>query len=57
MTIQELTKILEEHGITFWIEDGKVMAEDEYTYNGELHVDILDMTDISEEQLWDWLGY
>lgn len=57
MTIQELTKILEAHGITFWIEDGKVMAEDEYTYNGELHVDILDMTDISKEQLWDWLGY
>ena len=57
MTIQELTKILEAHGITFWIEDGKVMAEDEYTYNGVLHVDILDMTDISKEQLWDWLGY
>jgi hypothetical protein len=57
MTIQELTKILEAHGITFWFEDGKVIAEDEYTYNGELHTDILDMTYISKEQLWDWLGY
>lgn len=57
MYVHELVKILEAHGITFWIEDGKVMAEDEYTYNGELHVDILDMTDISKEQLWDWLGY
>ena len=57
MTIQELTKILKDHGIAFEIVDGKVMAEDVYTYNGELHVDILDMTDISKEQLWDWLGY
>ena len=33
------------------------MVEDDYTINGILHTDILDMTGISPEQLYDWLGY
>jgi len=57
MTIEKLTSILEKHGIKFEVIDNKVMAEDEYTINGVLHTDTLDMTDISPEQLYDWLGY
>ena len=57
MTIEKLTKILDQHFINYEIIGNKVMAEDVYTINGVLHVDVLDMTYISEEQLWDWLGY
>lgn len=57
MTITKLTAILERHGIKYEVIGSKVMAEDQYTINGVLHTDILDMTDISIEQLYDWLGY
>ena len=57
MYISELTKILDAHGIKYEVIGNKVMAEDNYTINGVLHTDILDMTYISKEQLWDWLGY
>ncbi len=57
MTIAELTRILTKHGISYEIIGSKVMAEDCYTINGVLHTDILDLTYISKEQLYDWLGY
>lgn len=57
MTIEKLTRILGKHGIKYEVIAGKVMVEDEYTINGVLHTDTLDMTDISPEQLYDWLGY
>ena len=57
MTIEKLTRILEKHGVPYELIDGKVMAEDCYTYNGVLYMDILDVTYISPEQLYDWLGY
>jgi hypothetical protein len=57
MTITKLTSILAKHGIKYEIIGNKVIAEDQYTINGALHTDTLDMTDISPEQLYDWLGY
>ena len=57
MTIKQLARILEQHGINYTIINNKVLAEDCYSINGVLHRDILDMTDISPEQLYDWLGY
>lgn len=57
MTIQELTNILNAHGITYEIADGKVIADDDYTLNGMNYTDKIDLTEISKEQLIDWLGY
>jgi len=57
MTITKLTSILERHGIKHEVIDNKVIAEDQYTINGVLHTDTVDMTGISTEQLYDWLGY
>lgn len=57
MTITQLTRILAKHGINFTIINNKVIAEDSYTINGVLHTDTLDITAISPEQLYDWLGY
>ena len=57
MPINKLTSILERHGIKYEVIDNRVMAEEEYTINGVLHTDTIDMTDISPVQLYDWLGY
>ena len=57
MTIKHIAKILSKHGINFTITGNRIMVEDDYTINGILHTDILDMTGISPEQLYDWLGY
>lgn len=57
MTISQIARILTKHGINYTITGNKIMVEDEYTINGILYTDTLDMTDISPEQLYDWLGY
>ena len=57
MTIKQLTKVLEQHGITFEIIANNVMVQDEYSINGVLHSDTVDLTDISNKELYDWLGY
>jgi hypothetical protein len=57
MTINELTHILDKHGIIYSIVNNKVIANDEYSVNGVLYTDTLDLTYISVEQLYDWLGY
>ena len=57
MTISQISKILEKHGINYTITGNRIIADDEYTLNGILHIDTLDMTDIDPEQLYDWLGY
>lgn len=57
MTITQLTRILDRHYINYEVIDGKVMAEEHYTINGVPGMDIIDLTDISPEQLYDWLGY
>lgn len=57
MTINELTHVLDKHGIIYSIVNNKVIANDEYSVNGVLYTDTLDLTYISVEQLYDWLGY
>ena len=57
MTISQIARILEKHSINYSIIGNKIIADDEYTINGILHTDTLDMTDISKEQLYNWLGY
>ncbi len=57
MTIKQLTRVLELHGITYEIIGNKVIAEDSYSINGILHTDPIDLTGIEREKLFDWLGY
>ena len=57
MTIKQLTRVLEQHGIAFQVIANKVIVEDEYTINGVLHSDTVDLTNISNKELYDWLGY
>ena len=57
MTISQIARILTKHGINYTITGNKIIADDEYTINGILHTDTLDMTDIDSEKLYEWLGY
>lgn len=57
MTIHNLTKLLDAHGINYDIIDNKVIADNSYTIDGILHADTIDLTDFSKEQLLTWLGY
>ena len=57
MTIQELTKILDAHGIAYEIINDRVIADDNYTLDGIGYTDKIDLTDYSMTQLKDWLGY
>ena len=57
MTNNQLTKVLEKHGIKFELVADKVIAQDEYTINGVLHSDTIDLTGITRGKLYDWLGY
>ena len=57
MTISQIERILAKHGIGYTITGNKIMADDEYTINGILHTDTIDLTGISKEHLYEWLGY
>ena len=57
MTIKTITRILDAHSITYYVTNGKVLAESNYTINSEPFTEIVDLTNASKQQLLDWLGY
>lgn len=57
MTLIQIAKILEAHSIGYTIECGRILANDEYTIDGVLHIEHTDVTDMSMRKLFDWLGY
>ena len=57
MTLIQIARILEAHYINYTIECGRIIAEDTYTLNGSYYEDKIDLTNINEQMLFDWLGY
>ena len=57
MTFIQIAKILEAHSIDFTIEDGRILAEDSYTLDGNYYTEQKDITSMSTTELFDWLGY
>jgi hypothetical protein len=57
MTTIQIAKILEAHSINYTIECGKILADDSYTLDGQLYTEQTDLTGISKQKLFDWLGY
>lgn len=57
MSNKTLSTILTIHGIAHEVINNKMMVENEYTIDGVLHTDTIDMTGISIDDLYDWLGY
>lgn len=57
MTVQEIAKILETHGINYEITGNKIIADSDYTLNGIQYTDKVNLSDMNKNQLYDWLGY
>ena len=57
MSNKLLSTILSIHFIEHKVIDNRVIAENEYTIDGVLHTETVDMTGISIDDLYDWLGY
>lgn len=57
MTLHTLTKTLKQHTIEFEVCDGRVIAEDAHTFEGQLIVAYVDLTDYTLAGLKVWLGY
>lgn len=49
--------ILDAHGIVTKTENGRLYAYEVGTINGELHIDLVDVTDFTTAELYTWLGY
>ena len=57
MTLKQIARILEAHYINYTIENNRIIATDSYTLNGAYYEDKVDLTNINEQKLFDWLGY
>lgn len=57
MTISYLTRILELHGINYEVVNGRVIADECYTLDGNFYTEQIDITNYTKTQLLDWLGY
>lgn len=57
MTTKQIARILDLHYINYTIECGRIIATDSYTLNGAYYEDRVDLTNINEQALFDWLGY
>lgn len=57
MSNKLLSTILSIHHIQHKVIDNRMLVENEYTIDGVLHTETIDMTDISIDDLYDWLGY
>lgn len=56
MTKQLIEIILKNHGIPYYINNGRVYADDMESYS-EPFENVTDVTDFTTEQLKTWLGY
>lgn len=56
MTLQRIEYILTNHSIPYYIENGRVYADDVASYS-EVFESVTDVTDFTTEQLKAWLGY
>jgi len=57
MLLQNMKRIIDNHGIETKLEGTKLIAKDEQVVNGELVVQWLDVTKWTTEQVKKWLGY
>ena len=57
MSINAIKNILTLHGINYSEENNRIIAEENYTFEGNLYTDLVDVTDWSRKKLIVWLGY
>lgn len=57
MSISAIKNILTLHGINYSEENNRILAEENYTFEGSLYTDLVDVTDWSRKEILIWLGY
>ena len=56
MTAERIAKILEQHGVPFYEQNGRIYA-DSMIGGTKLFEEIIDVTEWTFDELFDWLGY
>lgn len=56
MGIDRIGKILENHNVPFYVNNGRIYADSMIAGTG-LFEQVEDLTDCSRKKLYDWLGY
>ena len=56
MGIKTITAILDDHGVPYLIQDGRVLADSMIAFT-PLFSEIVDLTNYNRDQLYSWLGY
>ena len=57
MSNKLLSTILSIHHIEHKVINNRMMVENEYTLDGVFYTETIDLTGISIDDLYDWLGY
>ena len=58
MTAKAITKMLDLHSVTWYIDNGHIIAVSYYTTrNGRCYEEHTDLTGNTRQQLLSWLGY
>lgn len=53
---ERIARILELHGVPYYIKDGRIYADSMYA-DMQLFEEVVDLTDCTRPELYDWLGY
>ncbi len=56
MTIIVISRILKNHNIPFYVKNSRIYA-DSMCGGTEIYEEVIDVTDYSRAQLYEWLGY
>ena len=56
MSVNTITKILDEHGVPYMIQGGRVLADSMLAFT-PLFSETVDVTNYTKNQLYSWLGY
>lgn len=56
MTIEQIKNILSNHGVPFYVQGGRILADSMIAYT-EPFQEVVDLTDYTRQQLFAWLGY
>lgn len=56
MSIKTIARILNQHGIQYLIQDGRILADAMEAFKPAFS-ETVDITDFNRDQLYSWLGY
>lgn len=56
MRIEKIAKILEAHSVPYFIENSKIFT-DSMISGTEIFESVIDVTEYSRDELYEWLGY